>query len=145
MHISGNSVLETILRGKFKNMILGLAALSATFIPATPVNAQQDSALLDALVKKGVLSNAEAQDIETQDQKAYNTTAASKISLASSIKNITFYGDLRLRYELRDGTTVAGATGTGGANLKTGDSQTENRWRYRLRFGVKGTLSDNFF
>ena len=67
---------------------------------------KQDSALLDALVKKGVLSNQEAQDIQAQDQKDYNMTAASKISLASSIKSITFYGDLRLRYELRDGTTA---------------------------------------
>jgi hypothetical protein len=128
-------------------MILGLAALCvAAFIPITPANAQQqDSALLDALVKKGVLSNQEAQDIQAQDLKEYNTTAASKITLASSIKSITFYGDLRLRYEMRDGTTPAGFTGNGGKVLQTGDSEDDNRWRYRLRFGIKGTLYDNFF
>jgi hypothetical protein len=132
---------------KLKNIIFGIVALcAAAFIPITPVHAQQqDSALLDALVKKGVLSDKEAQDIEAQDQKEYNTTAASKISLSSSIKSITFYGDLRLRYELRDGTTGPGATGTQGALSNTGDSQDRNAWRYRLRFGVKGTLYDNFF
>jgi hypothetical protein len=132
---------------KLHNTIFGLVALcAAAFIPITQVHAQQqDSALLDALVKKGVLSNQEAQDIQAQDQKAYNMTAGSKISLASSIKSITFYGDLRLRYEMRDGTTPAGFTGNGGAHLTTGDSEDDNRWRYRLRFGVKGTLFDNYF
>ena len=67
-----------------------------------------DSALLNALVKKGVLSDSEAQEIEAQDEKEYNSTSASKINLSSSIKTITFYGDLRLRYEMRDGTTSAG-------------------------------------
>jgi hypothetical protein len=111
----------------------------------TPAHAQQDSALLDTLVQKGVLSDKERQDILAKDQKEYNTTALSKINLPSSIKNITFYGDLRLRYEMRDGTTPAGATGTGGANLTHSDSETMNRWRYRLRFGLKGNLYDNFF
>jgi hypothetical protein len=100
---------------------------------------------LDALVKKGVLSDKEAEDIEAQDQKEYNSTAASKITLASSIKSITFYGDLRLRYEMRDGVTSAGYTGSGGKLLTAGDSEDDNRWRYRLRFGLKGTLYDNFF
>lgn len=132
---------------KLKIIIFGIISLfAAVFVSITPAQAQQqDSALLDALVKKGVLSNKEAQDIEAQDEKEYNSTAASKITLASSIKNITFYGDLRLRYELRDGTTNAGATGTGGALANHGDSEDDSRWRYRLRFGVKGNLYDNFF
>ncbi len=95
-----------------KFLFVGFAALcTAITIPVQPVHAQTDTALLDALVKKGVLSDQERQDIEAQDLKEYNTTAASKINLASSIKSITFYGDLRLRYELRDGTTPAGYTG----------------------------------
>ena len=130
---------------KLKNIILGLIALcAAAFIPITPAHAQ-DSALLDALVKKGVLSDQEAEDIRASEAKDYNMTAASKISLSSSIKSITFYGDLRLRYEMRDGTTPAGFTGSGGKPLGTGDSEDDNRWRYRLRFGIKGTLYDNFF
>ena len=131
---------------KITPIIFGLAAISAAaLIVITPVHAQSDSALLDALVKKGVLSNREAQDIQAEDQKAYDTTAASKITLASSIKSITFYGDLRLRYEMRDGTTPAGYTGNGGAHLTAGDSEDRNAFRYRLRFGIKGTLYDNFF
>ena len=70
--------------------------------------------MLNALVKKGVLSDQEAKEIMTQDKKAYDSTAAHKIKLASSIKNITFYGDLRLRYELSDGVTGDSPTTTTG-------------------------------
>ena len=129
-----------------KFTIVGLAALCAALtFPIQQAHAQADSALLNALVKKGVLSDQEAQQIQAEDEKEYNTTAASKITLASSIKTITFYGDLRLRYELRDGTTPAGYTGSGGAHLSAADSEDDSRYRYRLRFGVKGKLYDNFF
>jgi hypothetical protein len=124
--------------------VVGCMALCTGAFVA-PARAQTDNALLDALVKKGVLSDQEAEDVRADEEKEYSSTAASKINLSSSIKSITFYGDLRLRYELRDGTTNAGASGTGGALLAHGDSQTLNRWRYRLRFGVKGDLYDNFF
>jgi hypothetical protein len=132
---------------KTKISIVGLAALcAAVTVPFQQAHAQAaDSALLNALVKKGVLSDSEAQQIETEDQKEYNSTSASKINLSSSIKTITFYGDLRLRYEMRDGVTSAGYSGNGGAHLSAADSQDDNRWRYRLRFGIKGTLYDNFF
>ncbi|MEJ0000626.1 MAG: putative porin [Verrucomicrobiota bacterium] len=126
---------------------MGCAAAGVAILaPVRPAHAQgADSALLQALVKKGVLSDQEAQQIEAEDLKEYNETAASKITLSSSIKTITFYGDLRLRYELRDGTTPSGFTGNGGALSTHADSEDRNAWRYRLRFGIKGTLYDNFF
>jgi hypothetical protein len=133
---------------KLKHLIFGLVALCVVaFVPITPVHAQ-DSALLDALVTKGVLSDQEAEDIRASEEKDYASTAASKITLSSSIKTITFYGDLRLRYELRDGTVPSGAISSSSALLNkngNGDSETMNRWRYRLRFGMKGDLYDNFF
>jgi hypothetical protein len=125
--------------------IVGIAMLClAAHIPA---EAQSNSALLDALVKKGVLSDQEAEDILASEQKDYASTAASKINLSTSIKSITFYGDMRLRYELRQGAEPGGnAINTTAAGLLAhNDSQTLNRWRYRLRFGVKGNLYDNFF
>ena len=133
---------------KFKFAAYGLAALCVSAaMPVSSAHAQApgDSALLDALVKKGVLSDQEAEDIRAQDEKEWSSTAASKISLASSIKSIQFYGDLRLRYELRDGTTPPGFNGSGGAFNAHPDTQDRNAWRYRLRFGVKGDLYDKFF
>jgi hypothetical protein len=131
---------------------LGLVALcAAVLMPVMPVHGQQDSALLDALVKKGVLSDQDAEDIRASEEKDYASTAASKINLSTSIKSITFYGDLRLRYELRDGvegsqTVTSGTPSTTAAQTgRSGDSEDLNRWRYRLRLGVKGELYDNFF
>jgi len=129
---------------KLRTTIAGLLALLATvFVPNTPAHAQ-DSALLDALVKKGVLSDQEAEDIRATEQKDYNTTAASKITMPSSIKNITFYGDLRLRYEQRTGS-VANGSAEGTTTFAHNESEDLSRWRYRLRFGIKGSLYDNFF
>ena len=130
---------------KTRLTILGWAALFCAMISVpAPVRAQTDSALLDALVKKGVLSDQEAEDIRSDEEKDYSSTAASKINLSTSIKTITFYGDLRLRYELRDGTTPSGVTGQGGTIAGAG-SQDRNAWRYRLRFGFKGDIFDNWF
>ena len=138
---------------KLKLMLGGCALLSAALLAlATPCRAQQDSALLDALVKKGVISDQEAEDILAQESRDYASTAASKINLSTSIKSITFYGDLRIRFEMRDasaapGDLVAVSSATGGSvgQLTHSDSQTRDRWRYRLRFGFKGDLFDNFF
>jgi hypothetical protein len=131
---------------KARFAIFGLVAAigSSAFLTSAPVRAQENGALLDALVKKGVLSDQEAEDIRADEEKDYSSTAASKINLSSSIKSVTFYGDLRLRYELRDGSTPAGLTGQNGV-ASNGGSQDRNAWRYRLRFGFKGDLYDNFF
>lgn len=122
-----------------------VALCAAYFTPVATAHAQQDSALLDALVKKGVLSNKERKEIEADEQKDSSMTAANKINLGSSIKSIQFYGDARLRFEMRDGTVSKGDINSGGTVFGHDDSQTRNRWRYRLRFGVKGDLYDNFF
>jgi hypothetical protein len=126
-------------------MIVGIVALCvAIFMPVRSAHAQSDSALLDALVKKGVLSDQEAEDVRADEEKDYSSTAASKFILGSSVKSIQFYGDVRLRYELRDGVLGAGSA-TSSTAIGKGDTQDMNRWRYRLRFGVKGDLYDNFF
>jgi hypothetical protein len=116
----------------------------AMFSPLQMVKAQ-DTALIDALVKKGLLTEQEAQDVQAAEQKDYSNTAASKISLSSSIKTITFYGDLRLRYEQRTGSIPSGSAITPTGTFSGRDSEDLSRWRYRLRFGIKGTLYDNFF
>jgi hypothetical protein len=129
-----------------KFSVLGLVALcAAVFMPVMPAQAQADSALLDALVKKGLLSDQDAEDIRASEEKDYASTAASKINLGTSIKSITFYGDLRLRFEMRDGTVAPGDLNGAGTSFTHNDSQTRDRWRYRLRFGFKGDLYDNFF
>jgi hypothetical protein len=121
--------------------VAGMMALSAIAING-PLRAQQDDALLDALVKKGVLSNQEAEDVRADQEKAFSETAAGKINLSDSIKQITFYGDARLRFEYADEKAQSALpTPVGGGN---GNDNIVERNRYRLRIGADYVMSDNF-
>ena len=100
--------------------------------------------MLDALVKKGDLSDQEAQSIRSTEAKEYNTTAADKIAISVYVQKIKFYGDVRFRYEYLDeepqaGKAIATTTGTGYSR-----DNTVERYRYRLRVGVDATFTDNF-
>src|ERR1700761_6055501 len=112
----------------------------------TAAKAQSDGALLDALVKKGVLSDQEAEDIRASEAKDYATTSAGKITLSDHITNLRIYGDARLRFEYLDEKPQV-STGPNNliANGKTGpDGNTTDRSRYRLRIGADYTFTDNF-
>ncbi len=106
--------------------VAGLLALGLTF-----ARAQSDGALLDALVKKGVLSDQEAEDIRADEAKEFATTPAGKLAVADYIKQITFYGDGRLRF---DGLSQQNHYEANNIN---------DRERYRLRFGVDYAYSNH--
>ena len=98
----------------------------------------QDSnaALLDALVKKKILSPQEAQkikaDTEVQDAKVQAEITSNKVRLSDPVKQMDIYGELRLRYFFNEAEEDT-----------TGDHGVRNRYRYRLRIGDNITLSDN--
>ena len=122
--------------------VIAIAGVLALGLSA--VKAQEDGALLDALVKKGVLSDQEAQSIRTTEAKEYNTTAADKIAISDYVQKIKFYGDVRFRYEYLDEEPQAGkAIATTAATGYSRDNTLE-RYRYRLRVGVDATFTDNF-
>jgi len=116
--------------------IAGVLALGLT-----AVKAQTDGALLDALVKKGVLSDQEAEDIRASAAKDYATTPAGKLTISDHITNLKLYGDARMRFEYLDEEpqTVQNLHTTGGR-----DSSTTDRSRYRIRVGADYTFTDNF-
>ena len=119
-------------------LILGLTAL----------HAQNDGALLDALVRKGLLNDQEAEDVRNSEIKDYSQTAASKLSLSNHISNLKLYGDVRYRFEYLDEKAqnpLAEKVTSGGttSNYGPGTTTTE-RNRYRLRLGVDYTFTDNF-
>jgi len=111
--------------------LVGVLALGLSAVHA------QDTALIDALVKKGVLSDQEAEDIRADISKEYSTTSAGKLSISNHITNLKLYGDARVRFEYLDERPQAG-TATGGY------VQTTNRNRYRIRVGADYTFTDNF-
>ena len=108
------------------------AIASVLALGLTAVKAQTDGALLDALVKKGVLSDREADDIRANEAKEYSETPAAKLTIASYISKITFYGDGRLRYDVSDQT-----------NYNYDSKNVQDRFRYRVRIGADYAYSDH--
>ena len=117
--------------------IAGVLALGLT-----AVKAQTDGALLDALVKKGVLSDQEAEDIRASAAKEYAQTPAGRLSISDHITNLKLYGDARFRFEYLDekpeNQTLGATSGLGN------HATTTERNRYRVRVGADYTFTDNF-
>jgi polyhydroxyalkanoate synthesis regulator phasin len=95
--------------------------------------ADSTSDIVDALVGKGVLTEEEGKLIskghETK-KKADEKTLKSKINIGSFIENATMYGDIRARYERRDGDVIQAN------NIDTINSDL-NRTRFKITFGIK--------
>ena len=126
---------------------LVFAAFGVLVIGLTTVKAQTDGALLDALVKKGVLSDKEAEDIRASAIKEYSETPASKLSLPDYVTKLQIYGDARLRYEYLDEKPQANvAVNSSGVPIAgpVSRNNTLERYRYRLRVGADYTFTDNF-
>ncbi|HEY8964936.1 MAG TPA: putative porin [Candidatus Methylacidiphilales bacterium] len=122
----------------FKSVALafGVAALSVSAM------AQDSGPLLDALVKKGVLSDSEAEDIRVNLVKEYNSTSAGKLQISSFVKKLTLFGDARIRYQWQDLQTPRGNALTG-VNPQIVDTY-NNRYRYRLRAGATYTYDSHW-
>jgi hypothetical protein len=130
-------------------MALGIVgSLAATAVA-------EDSALIDALVKKGVLKSAEAEQIRAEAAKSKQSSAG-KLNLDSSVKSLTLSGDFRVRYNYTSGAnrdSNAGGVGTPlnpGANAPfpavTGDQTAQGTfYDMRLRLNADYKLSDDFY
>ncbi|MEO8007076.1 MAG: putative porin [Betaproteobacteria bacterium] len=134
-----------------KRLILAGVAAGALGGFVTPVFADMET-LLDKLHEKGVLSDDDYQQMRTEaraDRRAQalkdatqvekeektKNTAASALKVPDALKSMELYGDLRLRYENR--------IARGASDAAT--SEERQRWRYALRFGLRGDASDDFF
>jgi len=130
-----------------KNTTKRMMALAGVLaLGLTAAKAQENGALLNALVKKGVLSDQEAQDIRASEEKDLSTTAADKIAVSDYVQKLTFYGDVRYRWEYADEKATATAPG-GTVSSASGNGQGENiieRSRLRVRVGVDANFTDHF-
>jgi polyhydroxyalkanoate synthesis regulator phasin len=119
---------------------------------AGPVVAQDSNqALIDALVKKGILSQKDASKIEAEVAKeatepsSDKSNLGSKIKLGSWVKELDISGDFRLRnqWDQQQAQIPGPATATG---AKGNDIvQQRDRWRFRLRLNIDMVLENNFF
>jgi hypothetical protein len=145
--------IATMRKNRKRNSTkLALLAGAAALAAMTPQSRGQSSsdALIDKLEQKGILSAGEAKELRAESAEAdtnlVNQLPASKWQLASSIKSIGLFGDVRLRYEYRgvDNPTPINP-GLGGATSgATGKTYDRERFRYALRLGLRGDLFDDF-
>lgn len=123
------------MKTKFKTLRASLVPGSGALVialgllaGAPTARAQDGKAVLDLLVKEGVLTAEQAAKVGKEASKA-PVPVDSKAKPASEIR---IAGDARVRYELRTG------------ELDTGDQQERGRFRYRLRLGLSTKLPNNW-
>jgi hypothetical protein len=108
----------------FLSMLCGPAAG-----PAFAQSSSYDD-LLQKLKEKGVLTEDEVQSLKT----------AREAEEAKKLRRLTFFGDIRIRYESRGADSTFPVAEVGGA---TGEQL--DRFRYSVRFGIKGDLTQNWY
>jgi hypothetical protein len=115
-----------------------------------------DSALIDALVKKGVLKSKEAEQIRAEAAKE-GAHSSGKLKLDESVKSLTLSGDIRTRYNYTSGTERGyrpnGAMN--GPHPVSGGQQVsaqapdktiqQSFYDLRLRINADYQMSDDFF
>jgi Putative porin len=121
--------------------LLTLAFALASTSVTSPAQSKGDQALLDALVRKGVLTNKEAEDISVEVAKDVATNPADKIKVGDWVKEMKISGDLRLRnqWDERDPSVVNKGSKTADGHIQ------RDRWRFRLRLSLDFKLQNNFF
>ncbi|MDR1144775.1 MAG: putative porin [Verrucomicrobiales bacterium] len=109
--------------------------IQGTPVTAAPAKAAAGDhhALLNALVKKGVLTSEEARGIQDDLDQQAPAMPGGFLQLGSDAdRGLRLYGDARLRYEhLRQ-------------QRGDGANQERERYRYRLRVGAEYKFTDNF-
>ncbi|KAB2645990.1 MAG: hypothetical protein DVB27_08475 [Verrucomicrobia bacterium] len=122
----------------FKSSPLQFAVALTLFAAGSLTSHAQDAgALVDKLVKKGVLSSQEGEEVRADMMRDFATqTPAGKINLNSSITELKLYGDLRVRYQYDDREAQVAAPN---------HVDQRSRFRYRLRLGADVALGENWF
>ena len=147
--------------------VLGLSAGPAGAQQSDPMDD-----LLEKLKSKGVLSEDEyqvlkkareeeqielrnerrrqaqkaAQDAakeETEKQEKEAAAKKTKFDVSPGIKSMQLFGDVRLRYESRGGTSTFPLPATEVRDNST--AETLDRWRYAVRIGIRGDLVEDWF
>jgi hypothetical protein len=127
-----------VFRAPARNHCLKAIATALLVLAFAPVAGAQSSPssdpLLDLFVKKGYVTQEEAQQVKAEaDARMTNAEMpAMKWKISDGIKSVELFGDIRLRFEDRQAQTPDYA------KIDLG------RFRYALRLGLRGDLADNF-
>src|SRR5882762_7580618 len=85
--------------------IVFVAMTVSVILGAAVARAQDSGALLDLLVKKGLITDQEAEDVRADLVKESASTSAGKLKLSTPVTELEIYGDARVRYEVRTAKT----------------------------------------
>ena len=121
---------------------LALASFLASMNMTAHAQSKGDQALLDALVRKGVLSEQEAEQITAETAQEPANTAAAPIHLGDWVQELRLGGDLRLRNQWDERTPMVLTNSLLGPVDRV---IPRNRWRFRLRLSLDFKLQNNFF
>jgi hypothetical protein len=118
-------------------MVKWSLVVACAFVSAATVKAQGDGGpLIDALVKKGVLSSQEGEEIRADMTADLAATPGGMISWGSSaVRGVKIYGDARFRYEYNS---------TRSQNTAQPNEAEDHRYRYRLRVGADYIFAENW-
>jgi hypothetical protein len=119
-------------------LFLCCAQAFATILTLSGACAEPNDPILDLLLQKGIVTEAEVQKARTEAQRIRTNLMEmppmeSKWKLSKALKNIELFGDLRLRYEHREATTPIN------------DRLELDRGRYAVRIGLRGEALDDFY
>jgi len=131
-------MLKPTLNKKGGVRVAAIATIMAGLGTMAAKGADAPDPLLDLMVKKGFVTQEEADKVKAEaDEMRTNEVSAldsaSRWKISKGLKNIGLYGDLRLRYEDRTAQDPAG----GKLDL--------NRLRAAVRIGLRGEAYDNFY
>ena len=137
-----------IIKARFRATWLG-GIIALAVLCAAPQGRCEDSSntnsnsttdpLLDLFIKKGFVTQQEAEQVEAEakfnqtNQLANAAFPPSRWKITEGINHVELFGDVRLRYEDRS------------AEDPVGDSVDEQRYRYAVRFGLRGEAFDHFY
>lgn len=110
-----------------------LALLCGLVLGTGGMHAQDSAALIDALIKKGILTDQEAKDIRADLGKEFKASPGGKWNIGSTVSELKLTGDGRVRYEYREGSNA------------TPDHQVRERFRHRFRLGLQGKMANTWF
>src|SRR5215216_3996338 len=110
-----------------------LALIGGAFIFSAAAFAQDSGPLIDLLIKKGIVTDQEAEDLRVSLVKDFtNNTAAGKMNLSSSLSEFKISGDMRIRHQYE---TQAPSVASGSPVM------TNERTRERFRFRLNGDFA----
>lgn len=105
-----------------------LASLCCAGLMFTMAHAQDSGPLIDLLVRKGIIDDQEAEDLRSELVKEFTAnSSAGKLNVSSSITELKFSGDVRLRHQEETKQTQNTST-------------TDERRRERIRFRFNGDM-----